>query len=400
MAPISKSASIAIVGGGAFGLSTALHLVQNNYTDITIVRAEYEDPFYTDLTVEAIAAWKTSLFAPHFHQTGFLHCASGAAPQKAIDTLRRFQNAAKSHPAIAPHVLALNGPGDIRPWFWQCDGPLPGWKAYMNRCDGYAHSGNALAAIYRVMQASGVNFFLGAQQGGVREIVYENGKSVGVRTLDGKLHASELVMVAAGAGVGKILPTLGMQIVAKSWPVAHVLLSDEETSALRGSPVTYARDLGFFFEPDPKTNLLKLCPMGGGYINTDKTTGVSHSPFPGNLEASSGFLPAEDESRIRKLLQQTLPALSDRPLVRKSLCWLADTKDGDSIIDFVPVSEGSVVILSGDSGHGFKMFPIVGKWRWRWKPEEEKRGDWGGDVSWRLGESRELRDVLPGRVKL
>ncbi|KAL4998086.1 FAD dependent oxidoreductase [Aspergillus recurvatus] len=435
MAPLSKSTPIAVIGGGAFGLSTALHLVQNNYTDITvfeqddqipprysaandlnkIVRAEYEDPFYTDLTVEAIAAWKTPLFAPHFHQTGFLHCASGAAPPKAIDTLRRFQNAARRHPTIAPHVVTVNGPGDIRPWFWQCDGPLPGWEGYMNRFDGYAHSGNALAAIYRVTHAAGVKFFLGAQQGGVKEIMYKDGKSVSVKTADGKSHASELVIVAAGAGVGKILPTLGTQIVAKSWSVAHVLLSGEETSALRGIPVTYARDLGFFFEPDPKTNLLKLCPMGGGYVNTDKATGVSHSPFPEDLETSSGFLPAEDESRIRKLLQQTLPALADRPLVRKSLCWFADTKDSDFIIDFVPGSKGSVVIVSGDSGHGFKMFPIVGRWvrtllededkeqkiqRWRWKEEGGKEEDWGSDVSWRLGESRELRDVLPGTVKL
>lgn len=68
---VSKSSPILIVGGGAFGLSTALHLTKDGYTNITvferdeqipprysaandlnkIVRAEYEDPFYTDLTV-------------------------------------------------------------------------------------------------------------------------------------------------------------------------------------------------------------------------------------------------------------------------------------------------------------------------------------------------------------
>lgn len=69
--PISKSDPILIVGGGAFGLSTALHLNTAGYKDITvldkddqipprysaandlnkIVRAEYEDPFYRDLTL-------------------------------------------------------------------------------------------------------------------------------------------------------------------------------------------------------------------------------------------------------------------------------------------------------------------------------------------------------------
>ncbi|BCS18274.1 NAD(P)/FAD-dependent oxidoreductase [Aspergillus puulaauensis] len=431
---VSKSSPIHIVGGGAFGLSTALHLTKDGYTNITvferdeqipprysaandlnkIVRAEYEDPFYTDLTVKAISAWKTPLFAPHFHQTGFLHCVSGAAPEKAIGTLKRFQAAADAHPDIKPHVVPLNGPGDIRPWFWQCDGALPGWHGYLNRFDGYAHSGNALAGIYKYTQAAGVKFFLGHQQGGVAEVVYnKEGRGTGVRTRDGKFHPASLVIVAAGAGVGKLLPELGTQIVAKSWSVAHVLLTDEETSALRGIPITYARDFGFYFEPDPKTNLLKICPMGGGYVNTDPRTGVSHAPE--DLETSR-FLPAEDEGRIRKLLEQTLPGLAKRPLVQKTLCWFADTKDSDFIVDYVPGSNGSVVVLSGDSGHGFKLFPIVGEWtrdllaeqsktqkiaRWRWKsPQAEDKASWGEDVSWRLGETRELRDVLPGKTKL
>lgn len=62
---------IAIIGGGAWGLSTALHLRQAGYTDITvferaeripsrysaacdinkIVRAEYEDKFYSNLAL-------------------------------------------------------------------------------------------------------------------------------------------------------------------------------------------------------------------------------------------------------------------------------------------------------------------------------------------------------------
>lgn len=68
---VSKSDAIIIVGGGAFGLSSALHLSRKGYTNISvfekddnvpprssaandlnkIVRAEYEDQFYTDLTI-------------------------------------------------------------------------------------------------------------------------------------------------------------------------------------------------------------------------------------------------------------------------------------------------------------------------------------------------------------
>lgn len=68
---MDKTKPVAILGGGTFGLSTALHLAESGYTSITvferdetipsqysagndlnkIVRAEYEEDFYTDLVL-------------------------------------------------------------------------------------------------------------------------------------------------------------------------------------------------------------------------------------------------------------------------------------------------------------------------------------------------------------
>ncbi|KAL1625440.1 hypothetical protein SLS54_003532 [Diplodia seriata] len=442
MAAVRKDEPIIVIGAGAFGLSTVLHLSRAGYTNISvyeqdtqvpprqsaandinkIVRAEYEDPFYTDLTIKAIDAWKHPLFAPHFHATGFLHCVSGAAPAKASDTLARFRAAAETSTRVAPHVESIDGPADIRRRFWQYEnGSLPGWRGYLNRFDGYANSGAALRGVYEALVTTGVRFFLGAR---VVEIVYDNPpstsssssqkKAVGIRTADGTIHPAKRIIVACGAGASRIIPEAGklLGVAAKSWSVAHVALSADEASALRGLPVTYARDLGFFFEPDPVTRLLKLCPMGGGFVNTN-AEGVS---LPPPVE-SSGFMPPADEKKVRELLRQTLPQLADRPLVQKSLCWFADTSDSDFIIDFVPGTDGSVVLLSGDSGHGFKMFPIFGEWvktlfgdgkqeveRWRWKGGKDgaKAGNWGGDVSWRIGDTAEFEDIRPaaGKAKL
>ncbi|KAF5246200.1 hypothetical protein FANTH_6967 [Fusarium anthophilum] len=415
---VSKSEPILIVGGGAFGLSTVVHLLRAGYKDITvldkdeeipsrwsaandlnkIVRAEYEDPLYQDLTVKAIEAWQTPLFAPHFHQVGFLHCVSGKAPKEALDTLNRFR-------AAAERCLYK-------------DSAFPGWNGYFNRFDGYAHSGNALKSIFLATRAQGVKYILGAA-GAVSEIVYEktssSRKAKGVKTTGGLFYPSNLVIVSVGAAGAKLVPEIGKQLVAKSWSVAHLHLTDDETSALRGIPVTYARDLGFFFEPDPKTNLLKLCPMGGGFINTDPKTGISHAPT--DLRQSA-FLPDSDEKQLRELVQQTLPQFADRPFVKKTLCWFADTADSDFIIDYVPNTSSSVLFLSGDSGHGFKFFPIFGgfvkdllqsekgeqpeaRWRWKNPKTDEAKGDWGGAISWRLGNSTELVDIQPvGQTKL
>ncbi|KAF5545477.1 fructosyl amino acid oxidase [Fusarium napiforme] len=445
---VSKSEPILIVGGGAFGLSTVVHLLRAGYRDITvldkdeeipsrwsaandlnkIVRAEYEDPLYQDLTVtsadpltnqKAIGAWQTPLFAPHFHQVGFLHCVSGKAPKEALDTLNRFRAAAERDPRMRSHLSPLDSQKDIADAVWQYkDSAFPGWNGYFNRFDGYAHSGNALKSIFLATRAQGVKYILGAA-GAVSEIVYEKTssgrKAKGVKTTGGLFYPSNLVIVSVGAAGAKLVPEIGKQLVAKSWSVAHLHLTDDETSALRGIPVTYARDLGFFFEPDPKTNLLKLCPMGGGFINTDPKTGISHAPT--DLKQSA-FLPEGDEKQLRELVRQTLPQFADRPFVKKTLCWFADTADSDFIIDYVPNTSSSVLFLSGDSGHGFKFFPIFGgfvkdllqsekgeqpqaRWGWKNPKTDEGKGDWGGAVSWRLGNSTELVDIQPvGQTKL
>ncbi|KID96161.1 sarcosine oxidase, partial [Metarhizium majus ARSEF 297] len=446
---MANSAPVLIVGAGAFGLSTALHLSRAGYTDITvldkddtvpsrysaandlnkIVRAEYEDAFYTELALSAVSAsapvqkamsaWRTPLFAPYYHQTGFLHCVSETASEKAVATMQRFRASAEQDAQLRRQLVSINTRRDILHHVRQFhDGPLPGWRGYLNRCAGYAQSGHALAAVHRHLCQSGVRFRLGPGNQ-VVGISYEapsadgsgaaGGTARGVETANGAFYPGRLVVVAAGAWAAQLVPELGSQVVARCWSVAHVQLTDEEASALRGIPVTYARDLGFFFEPDPGTKLLKLCPMGAGIVNTDGRTGVSLPP--GDLSRSA-FMPGDDEGKLRRLLAHTLPALAERPLVKRSLCWFADTSDSDYIVDYVPGTRSSVVVLSGDSGHGFKMFPIVGSWvadllraadgrqhetRWRWKHREaERSGSHGGnEVSWRVGETRELSSVEP-----
>ncbi|KAK3693466.1 FAD dependent oxidoreductase [Podospora appendiculata] len=402
---------VLIIGGGTFGLSTAYHLANAGYRNITvlekgatvpsplsagndlnkIVRAEYEEPYYAELALAAIAEWTSNpLFAPHYRQVGYLLGNSAAALEKSRTSLAKSLASIQTHPAFAGQITPINSREDIRAVAPALDGAMDGWVGYFNRLAGYARSADALRATYDAVNGLGVGIAL---DDAVATLDYDGHKCVGATTASGKRYTADVVILTMGASVANLLPSIGHQVTGRSWAIAHVQLTPEEAAKLAGIPVTYSRDLGFFFEPDP-TGLLKVSPSGSGYTNKNKETGISVPPEDNN------FMPPAEEEAIRKVLREHLPSLAERPLVNTKICWCADTADTDYIIDFVPGKEG-LIVATGDSGHAFKMLPLVGGWvkdvlengkqdiaRWAWKEGNNA----GGEVSWRVGKSRDLND--------
>jgi sarcosine oxidase/L-pipecolate oxidase len=313
------------------------------------------------------------------------------------------------HPVFAPGIEALTNGDEFKKYAWQITGSLEGFAGYHNRLAGYAHSANALRGIFLHCASLGIKFVLGSSAGTATKLVYNGQGSTrrctGILTADGKTHAVAKVIVALGAWGASLIPELGRFVTARSWSVAHIQLTEQESDYLRGLPVINVRDLGFIFEPDPATRLFKLCPLGAGFTNTNET-GTSLPPM-GKIPPPQDFIPAEDEIKLRKLVAAMFPWMTDRPFVDKKICWFADTSDSEYCIDFLPDTNNSVIVLSGDSGHGFKMMPIFGKLvvelldkgkqslkRWQWKTQDERGQSWGDSVSWRIGKSRELSDLI------
>jgi sarcosine oxidase / L-pipecolate oxidase len=253
-----------------------------------------------------------------------------------------------------------------------------------------------------------VKFRLGRKDGEVESLLFSSArgvnKCVGAKTQGDVLYRAQITIVALGGDVCNLIPSIGSQVTGRCWGVAHIQLSPKEAIALRGIPVTNVRDLAFFFEPDQATNKLKFCHMGGGFTNYAWSKDGLSVPYPTLSE--SQFLPACDEMQIRKLLRDVFPQFADRPLIDRHLCWFADTVDSNYIIDYVPNTDNSLVVLSGDSGHGFKMLPIFGDFvqtllasgrqaepKWQWKGSKSRTGS-----PWRAGTDQELVAIV--RAKL
>ncbi|KAM0402665.1 hypothetical protein ACHAPZ_005609 [Fusarium culmorum] len=416
--------SILILGGGCFGLATAFELAQKGYKNITIlekdvdvpsrfsaaydlnkvIRAEYADDFYTQLALDAIRKWQSDpLYAPHYRQTGFLNVTSGKAAQNTKGAVESYFQSLQKNPAFNGQTTRVNSSQEIKKLVPKFTGPLTGFKGYHNKLAGYGHSANALRAVYEQCVKLGVKFHLGKKDGEVDSLLYassrEGTRCVGARTRGGSIHTADKTIVALGADAANLLPRVGKQMTGRAWGVAHIQLTDEEAADLKGIPVTNVRDMAFFFEPDLTTKKLKFCHMGGAYTNYSFTKDGLSIPFPELSE--SQFMPLEDETYIRQLLREVFPRLADRPLIDQHLCWFADTDDSDFIIDYVPDTNATLVVLSGDSGHGFKMMPIFGQFvhkllvderqdqrKWQWKGGKAKAA-----AVWRSSESQELAGV-------
>lgn len=322
--------------------------------------------------------------------------------------VENYLSSVQKNSAFNGLVQRVNGQDEIKKLVPAFNGPADGWTGYFNKLAGYGHSAAALRGLYQECLKLGVKFRLGKKDGEAETLLYSSNRSgttcVGARTAGGRVYLADKVILALGADVSNLEPRIGKQMTGRCWGVAHIQLTPEEAASLKGIPVTNVRDLAFFFEPDSATNKLKFCHMGGAYTNYAwSKDGLS---LPYSEISDSQYIPAEDEVYIRRLLKEVLPQFADRPLIDKHLCWFADTDDSDYIIDFVPDTNSSLVVLTGDSGHGFKMMPIFGEFvekllldqkqtqpKWQWKTSKAQAG-----AQWRSSPSQELAGLAKAKL--
>ena len=78
---------------------------------------------------------------------------------------------------------------------------------------------------------------------------------------------------------------------------------------------------------------------------------------PDNLTAD---VDAEELKALEQYMKQMLPGVSLQ-LSSTATCMYTNSEDEDFIIDFLPETDGKVIVAAGFSGHGFKFSSVVGE---------------------------------------
>lgn len=421
---------VLIVGCGVFGLSTALELVKKgNFVHIIdkyeppspwsaandfnkIIRCEYNDPMYVNLAVEALKLWRSDpIFEKSFNECGRIlvtpmsHKGRIEFEKKGIKNLQDVLQGMKYE--------YYKGGDEIRNKFnFFSENTIPvDQEIKFNPESGLGRSGDTLRDVYQYLSNHpNVKFTFGMKGSAVSLKKYQNGE-VGVVTQSGYVHSASSVLLSLGANTGSVLD-LDNQQSATGLFVTHIQLSSSEYMKYKDMPVLFDAEMGYFFPPDPKTKILKIC------LTWSRIKRIVNDPFDETRiislpryhnENPSDTIPKNSVSAVRNLLKKYIPELANHKLFGSKICWIGDTEKSNFLIDKVS-NFSNLYVATGDSGHGYKFFPNIGKYilqmmdgtldsqiaeAWKWESRKATDIVDPSKASWRVSKhgTRDINDI-------
>ncbi|KAF9889130.1 hypothetical protein FE257_007619 [Aspergillus nanangensis] len=369
---------ILIVGGGVFGLSTALSLSKRHPTSqVTvleasatipnpagssvdtsrIVRADYSSPVYAKLAADAIEKWRNTEWGQEgrYTQNGLLLVYPDGDSNGKDYALKSYHNVKKLE---GKNVELLPSQEDVLragPAF----GPNLGVSGgYVNWGSGWSDAEAGVRFAKKQLDEDGKVRF---QTGEVQSLLHGADKRTvtGVVLADGTTVTADLVVLATGAWSTKLIDLRG-RAVSTGQALAYMHITDEEQTRLAHMPTILNFATGMFILP-PRNNLLKIACHAYGYINpkTVPVPGANGKSMTVSFPEPDLPIPAREEHEFRMALKQLVPELADRPFCKTRVCWYTDTPKGDFIITHHPDHPG-LFVATGGSGHGYKFFPVLG----------------------------------------
>jgi len=346
-----SSFDLIVVGGGVFGLSTALEAGRRRRKTLVVdrrmvpnpiaasfgpsrkIRSTYLDPHYTRLALEAMATWR-QIEA----ETGAeLYVADGNLSVSDRTTDAHLEDLAVNARRGGAKVRWLDA-ADLRREYPQF---RPGRRGLLEEEAGFLRATDCVATLRRLAEREGVEFATGS------DAAVESAAG-GVAVSTGRAtHRAPQVVVAAGGWSKRLFPELGGSL----WQCQQGIMYLEGVSAgfCRPAFVPYsAPSTGFYgFPAEPGRVGLKVAR----HLVTDPIDDPDfdrRTTPPGFVEEASEFVRSWfglDPADYR---------------VTYDSCMYNLSASTDFLLDFHPDMPG-VFLATAGSGHGFKFGSILGK---------------------------------------
>ena len=333
---------VVVVGGGVFGLSTALELARRGRSVALVdrfgsghaatsstgasrsIRIAYSDPFYVALAKDAIARWRAlevQTGSTILHLTGQVDLG----PQHVLDRLVESCNAA--------------GASLERCTGAQLSSTMPelsdGRDGLFQRDAGTVLADAGMRALLDAVRAAGVQLFMPERVLGV-----ETGAPVTVRTTQRVLEGDQVV-IAAGPWSGALLEAMGVHVPLAP-AVAQVTFLDAPTMVDRPGIADWPEPGGIGVYGHPVPGIGYKIAFDAGSEGWDADT-------------DEWGVDTVEESRMLRWLREHLAGAGTKVAYSQRHPWTM-TPDSDFVVD----RQGAVVLAVGCSGHAFKFGPALG----------------------------------------
>jgi glycine/D-amino acid oxidase-like deaminating enzyme len=355
---VKSKAHAVVVGAGAFGGWTALHLLERGAKvtlldawgpgnsrassggETRIMRCTYgPDQPYTELAARSLSIWKKyerqwkKLF---FHRTGVLWMVSDRDDAYEGGSLPVLRDAKVKFSELSTATMKKRWP--------QVNFSDVHWGIFEPEC-GYLDARSSCRAVVDAFVEQGGNY----RQAAVLTGGLEGAPLRELRLSDGSRLKADCYVFACGPWLGKLFPeALGKLIQATKQdifffgPPAGDSRFDDQHLAVWG-------DHGKrFFYGIPGSDRR-------GFKVADDTRGPAFEPTYGKRMVSQTTL-----RRVREYIEFRFPAMKGAPLIETRVCQYEQTPDGDFVVDRHP-RMNNVWLLGGGSGHGFKHGPALGE---------------------------------------
>ena len=353
----NRSPHVAVIGAGAFGGWTALHLLRRGAKvtlldawgpgnsrassggETRVLRSIYGGVRrYAEWTARALAEWKASETAwgeRLFFPTGALWMFLGADDSYARSSLAASKDSGFTVDEIDPAEAARRYPqvsfDGVRTVFFEKEA-------------GYLLARQACDAVRRAFVAEGGEY----RQTSLAPIDSSSVAGTPLPFVGGGSLAADVFVLACGPWLGQVLPDL----------MADLIASTRQEVFYFGTPAGDARfdegtmpvwvTIGERFLYGIPGNQRR------GFKFADDTRGPIFDPTRGERVPSP-----EGITMARQALAARFPALAGAPLLEARVCQYENSPDGHFILDRHPRRD-DLFIAGGGSGHGFKMGPAVG----------------------------------------
>lgn len=354
----SKS-HVAVIGAGAFGGWTALHLLRRGARvtvidawgpgnsrsssggETRIIRGTYgpSQP-YSKMAARALQLWKEHerrWGQQLLHRAGVLWMVTSGDNQFERDSLPMLRDAGIAYEELSGPEVGRRWPQinveDVR---WAIHEPDSGFLSARVACQ----------AVLRGILAEGGEY----RQAAVVPNDLERQKLGSALTLsDGSRLAADQFVFACGPWLGKLFPeAIGSHILSTKQDVFFFGPPAGEDRFSESKLPVWADHRDRFIYGIPAAD-------ARGFKIADDTRGPQFDPTSGERTVSP-----EGLKRLRDYMAFRFPAMKDAPLVETRVCQYENTLDNHLIIDRHPAAD-NVWLVGGGSGHGFKHGPVVGE---------------------------------------